>query len=69
MFTEIFKKINKDISKNYTKIKFETNDVLPLHILINIHTIVFVVRYQRVCINTCWYDKLYEQVQVPDTVY
>ena len=39
MFTEILKKINKYINKNYTKIKFETNDVLPTNILINIHKI------------------------------
>ena len=68
MFTEILKKINKDINKNYTKIKFKTNDFLPLNILINIRNIVFVVRYQRIYINTCWYDELYEKVQVPDTV-
>ena len=65
MFTEILKKINKNINKDYTKIKFETNDILPLNILINICNIVFVVRYQRIYINTCWCDEL----QVPDTVY
>ena len=32
MYTEIFKKVNKDINKNYTKIKFESNDILPLNI-------------------------------------
>ena len=64
MYTEILTKINKDINKNYTKIKFESNDVLPLNILINIGTIVFVVRYQRVYINTCWYDEFCEEVQV-----
>ena len=46
MYTEIFKKINKDINKNYVKIKFESNDNVPLNILINIHTSVLVVRYQ-----------------------
>ena len=69
MLTEILKKINKDIHKNYTRTKFETNDVLPLNILINIRNIVCIVRYQRIYINTCWYDELYEQVQVTDTVY
>ena len=64
MYTEILTKINKDINKNYTKIKFESNDVLPLNILINIGTIVFVVRYQRVYINTCCYDEFCEEVQV-----
>ena len=43
MYTEILKKNNKDIKKNYTKIKFESNDVLLLNILINIHTLVLVV--------------------------
>ena len=64
MYTEILKKINKDINKNYVKIKFESNDNVPLNILVNIHTLVLVVRYQRVYINTCWYDEFYEKVQV-----
>ena len=68
MFTEILKRIDKDINENYTRIKFETNNDLPTNILINIRNIVFVVRYQRIYTNTCWYD-LYEEVQVPDTVY
>ena len=66
MYIEISKKINKDINKNYTKIKFESNNILPLNILIIIHSLVFVVRYQRVYINTCWYNEVY--VQVRDTV-
>ena len=66
MYTEILKKIHKDINKNYTKIKFESNDILPLNILINIHSLVFVVRYQRVYINNCWYDEFYEKVQIRD---
>ena len=32
MYTEIFKKVNKDINKNYTKIKFESYDILTLNI-------------------------------------
>ena len=64
MYTEILKKINKDININYVKIKFESNDVLPLNISINIHTLVLVVRYQQVYINTCWYNEFYEKVQV-----
>ena len=67
MYTEILKKFNKDINKNYTKIKFESNDILPLNILINIHTLVFIVRYQRVYINTYWYEEVYEEVQVRNT--
>ena len=46
MYTKIFKKINKDINTNYVKIKFESDNVLPLNILINIHTLVLVIRYQ-----------------------
>ena len=53
MYTEIFKKINKDVNKNYVKIKFESNDNVPLNILVNIHTLVLVVRYQRVYNNCC----------------
>ena len=64
MYTGILKKVNKDINKNYTKIKFESNDILPLNILINIHTLVFVIIYQRVYVNTCWYDEVYEEVQI-----
>ena len=63
-YTEIFKKIDKDINKNYVKIKFESNDYVPLNILVNIPTLVLVVRYQLVYINTCWYDEFYEKVQV-----
>ena len=69
MYIEILKKINKDINKNYTKIKFLSNKILPLNILINIHSLVFVVRYKRVYINNCWYDEFYEKVQVYDTVH
>ena len=53
MFTEMLKRIVKDINKNYTRIKFETGNKLPTNILINIHNIVFVVRHQRIYINTC----------------
>ena len=69
MYTEILKKINKDINKNYVKIKFESNDNVPLNILVNIHTLVLVVRYQRVYINTCWYKEVYEEVRVKETAH
>ena len=69
MYTEILKKINKDVNKNYVKIKFESNDHVPLNILGNIHTLVLVVRYQRVYINNCWYEEICEKFQVKDTVY
>ena len=64
MYTGILKKINKDINKNYTKNKFESNNILPLNILINIHSLVFVIRHQRVYINTCWYEVVREEVQL-----
>ena len=69
MFTEILKRIDKDINKNYTRIKFETSNKLPTNILINIRNIVFVVRYQRIYINTWWYDIYETKVKPPDTVY
>ena len=58
MYTKIFKKINKDVNKNFVKIKFDSNDNVPLNILVNIHTLVLSVRYQRVYLNTCWYDQI-----------
>ena len=69
MYIEILKKINKDINKNYTKIKFLSYNILPLNIFMNIHSLVFAVRYKRVYINTCWYDEFYEKVQVYDMVH
>ena len=45
MYTEIFKKINKVI-KIMLKLKLESNGNVPLNILVNIHTLVLVVRYQ-----------------------
>ena len=68
MYKEILKQINKDINRNYVKIKFESNDNVPLNILVNIRNLVLVVRYQRVYINTYWYDKFYEGIQVRDAV-
>ena len=64
MYAEILKKNNKDVNKNYVKIKFESNGNVPLNILVNIHTLDLVVRYQRVYINTCWYDEFYEKIRV-----
>ena len=58
MYTKIFKKINKDVNKNYVKIKFDSNGNVPLNILVNIHTLVLSVRYQRVYLNACWYDEV-----------
>ena len=58
MYMAILEKINKNINKNYTEIKFESNDVLPLNVLINIHFLVIAIRYQRVYLNTCWYNEI-----------
>ena len=60
MYKEILIKINKNINKNYIKIKFESNDDVPLYILVNIRNLVLAVKYQRVYINTCWYYQFYE---------
>ena len=63
MYTEILKKINK-VKKIMLKLNLESNDNVPLNILVNIHTLVLVVRYQRVYINTCCYNEFYEKVRV-----
>ena len=61
MYKEILIKINKNNNKNYyVKIKFESNDDVPLNILVNIRNLVLAVKYQRVYLNTCWYDQFYE---------
>ena len=62
LYKEILKKINKNINRNYVKVKFESTDKLPLNIL------VLVVRYQRVYLSTCWYDQFYNGIQIKDTV-
>ena len=67
LYKEIFKKINKNINVNYVKIKFKSTDKLP-YILVNICTLILVVRYQRVYLNTCWYDQFYNGIQKKDTV-
>ena len=68
MYKEILKKINKNINRNHIKIKFESDDNVPLNILVNIRNLVLAVRYQRIYINTCWYDQFYEGIQVRDAV-
>ena len=68
LYKEILKKINKNINRNYVKIKFESTDKLPLSILVNIYTLILVVRYQRVYLNTCWYDQFYNGIQIKYTV-
>ena len=68
LYKEILKKIKKNINRNYVKIKFESTDKLPLNSLVNIYTLILVVRYQRVYLNTCWYDQFYNGIQIKDTV-
>ena len=68
LYKEIFKKINKNINRNCVKIKFESTDKLPLNVLVNICSLILVVRYQRVYLNTCWYDQFYNRIQIKDTV-
>ena len=68
LYKEIITKINKNINRNYVKIKFESTDKLPLNILVNICTLILVARYQRVYLNTCWYDQFYNGIQIKDTV-
>ena len=46
LYKEILKKINKNSNRNYVKVKFEFTDKLPLNILVNICTLILVVRYQ-----------------------
>ena len=70
LYKEILKKNNKNINKNYVKIKFESTDKLPLSILVlvNICTLILVVKYQRVYLNNCWYDQFYNVIQIKDTI-
>ena len=68
IYKETLKKINKDINRNYVKIKFESNDNVPLNILVNIRNLILAVRYQRVYLNNCRYDQFYEGIQVRDAV-
>ena len=68
LYKEILKKINKNINRNYVKIKFKSTDKLHLNILVNICTLILVVRYQRVYLNTCCYDQFYKGIQIKYTV-
>ena len=68
MYKEILIIINEDINRNYVKIRFESNDNVPLNILVNIGNLVLAVRYQRVYLNTCLYNQFYNGIQIKDTV-
>ena len=61
LYKEIFKKI-------YKKKNLKSTDKLPLNILVNICTLILVVRYRRVYLNTCCYDQFYNGIQIKDTV-
>ena len=54
-------KLNLNLLINYLYI-------LVNYILVNICTLILVVRYQRVYLNTCWYDQFYNGIQIKDTV-
>ena len=67
MYKDILKKINKNINRNYVKIKFESkDDDIPLNILVDIHNLVLSIRYQRVYLNNCRYNLFCEKIQVQD---
>ena len=63
MHKEILKKVNKDINRNYVKIKFESRDDIPLNILIDIHSLFLAIRYQRVYLNNCRYNLFCEKIK------
>ena len=56
MYITTLENINKNIEKNYNKFKFVNNDVLHINILINIHTLSIVIKYQQVYLHCCWYN-------------
>ena len=67
MYKEILKRINKNINRNYVKIKFESkDDDIPLNILVDIHKLVLSIRYQRVYLNNCRYNLFCEKIQAQD---
>ena len=68
IWEEIKKLINKEISddsKDFTVIKFDSNDVLPVDTIINIHSLEIIIRsvfkddnkhYPQLYIHGCWYE-------------
>ena len=66
MYKKILKKIGKDINRNYVKIKLESRDNVPLNILVNIHNLVLVIKYQKVYISTCQYNQFCKEIQIPE---
>ena len=62
MYKEILKRINKNINRNYVKIKFESkDDDIPLNNLVDIHNLVLSIRYQSVYLNNCQYNLFCEK--------
>ena len=68
IWEEIKKLINNEISdysKDYTVFKFDSNDVLPLDSIINIHSLAIIIRYvfkddnkyyPQIYIHSCLYE-------------
>ena len=63
---KIKKLINNEISdysKDYTVFKFDSNDVLPLNFIINIHSLAIIIRYVFKDDNK-YYPQIYIQLFV-----
>ena len=63
---KIKKLINNEISdysKDYTVFKFDSNDVLPLNSIINIHSLAIIIRYVFKDDNK-YYPQIYIQLFV-----
>ena len=72
MYEAIWKKIKEVINnkisnynKDYIVFKFDSNDVLPLDTIINIHSLEITIRsffkndngyYPQIYIHDCWYE-------------
>ena len=72
MYETIWEKIKEVINnkisnynKDYTVFKFDSNDVLPLDTIINIHSLGIIIRsvfkndneyYPQIYIHDCWYE-------------
>ena len=52
--------IKNNLYVNNDKIINMQDDDVPLNILVNIRNLVLAIKYQRVYLNTCWYDQFYE---------
>ena len=61
---EVFNNKISNYNKDYTVFKFDSNDVLPLDTIINIHFLGIIIRsvfkndngyYPQIYIHDCWY--------------